>query len=585
MAKRLKLAEVRALIEQSSSDNDESDDDIEDDDYESSELEDLDTADNTQSEDDAADDDSEVTDDDSSAVGWRDWSDSSLKVHPFTVQRPGIQFGGPNVPENELAFFQLFFTDELLSEIVAETNRYATEKLRGRQLAQQSIWRKWTDVTLEEMKAYFGLILNMGLNAKADVKHYFSSQWIDYQPFFGDVFSRNRFLQIHWMLHVSPPVANPGVLSRGCKVKNVVAYLKPRLLQHFIPSKEICVDESTVSFKGRVAWKMYNPQKPTKWGLRVYTLCDSQTGYVCAFEPYYGAATTDQLPYPNHQFAPRVVLHLIDQLLQAADGTGYHLFTDRYYTGCILAEELYKRQVHLTGTIMKNRAGLPVAVKKKLKLKQQETKTWVKGDSMTCLVWQDKRQVLMLSTYYNGSVQEIERRTKKGPEKVSKPTMIIDYTQNMGGVDRADHYISSYAFMKKSLKWWRKLFYWILEVAVVNSFILFQQSDTTSDATHLQYRRNLISLLVGDIRNQDRSRKGRPSTMDREERLNKKPHFPDQLPDGKLRDCAVCSNRKVHGGRRQTVYICKTCTRKPGLHPSRCFEIYHTVKDYKPSGN
>jgi len=54
----------------------------------------------------------------------------------------------------------------------------------------------------------------------------------------------------------------------------------------------------------------------------------------------------------------------------------------------------------------------------------------------------------MLSTYDNGSVQKIEGRTKKGPEKVSKPTMIINYTQNIGGADRADHYISSFAFMK-----------------------------------------------------------------------------------------------------------------------------------------
>jgi len=53
------------------------------------------------------------------------------------------------------------------------------------------------------------------------------------------------------------------------------------------------------------------------------------------------------------------------------------------------------------------------------------------------------------------------------------------------------------------------------------------------------------------------------------------------LHDGKLRDCAVCSNCKVHGGRQQTVYFCKTCTCQPGLHPSKCFERYHTMKDYK----
>ena len=85
------------------------------------------------------------------------------------------------------------------------------------------------------MKAYFGLILNMGLNAKEDVSTVFPANGLT--PFFGNIFSRNRFLQIHWTLHMRPPVANPRVLSRGCKVKNIVTYLKPRLLRNFIPSK------------------------------------------------------------------------------------------------------------------------------------------------------------------------------------------------------------------------------------------------------------------------------------------------------------------------------------------------------------
>jgi len=61
---------------------------------------------------------------------------------------------------------------------------------------------------------------------------------------------QHKYGYIRDELHVSPPVADPGVLSRGCKVKNVITYMKPRFRQHFIPSKEICVDESTVSFKG-----------------------------------------------------------------------------------------------------------------------------------------------------------------------------------------------------------------------------------------------------------------------------------------------------------------------------------------------
>jgi hypothetical protein len=44
------------------------------------------------------------------------------------------------------------------------------------------------------------------------------------------------------------------------------------------------------------------------------------------------------------------------------------------------------------------------------------------------------------------------------------------------------------------------------------------------------------------------------------------------------KDFAVCSNRNMKGGRRETSFYCNTCPRKPDLHPNKCFAIYHAVK-------
>jgi hypothetical protein len=44
----------------------------------------------------------------------------------------------------------------------------------------------------------------------------------------------------------------------------------------------------------------------------------------------------------------------------------------------------------------------------------------------------------------------------------------------MGGVDKADQYCGCYGFTRRSsYKWWRKLFFWLMKVAVVNSYILY----------------------------------------------------------------------------------------------------------------
>jgi hypothetical protein len=60
------------------------------------------------------------------------------------------------------------------------------------------------------MKAFFGVILNMALNLKAQLVDYFTEDWLDRTPFLKDVFSRLCFLQIFWMPNLVPPVAAQG---------------------------------------------------------------------------------------------------------------------------------------------------------------------------------------------------------------------------------------------------------------------------------------------------------------------------------------------------------------------------------------
>ena len=206
-----------------------------------------------------------------------------------------------------------------------------------------------------------------------------------------------------------------------------------------------------MGFKGRISFKTYNPQKPTKWGLRVYVLCDSENGYISTFEPYFGQPTTANLPYPQMPFTVRIVLHLVDQLLEKADGSGYHVYTDRFYTSILLANQLLQKQIHLTGTVQKNRVGLPSDLKK-LKLKNHEIKVYRHQDEVMTLAWQDKRLILMLSTWHNADTT-IRKRWINGEEiEVIKPTVVCDYTSKMGGVDRADHYCASYSFTRKTPK-------------------------------------------------------------------------------------------------------------------------------------
>lgn len=110
----------------------------------------------------------------------------------------------------------------------------------------------------------------------------------------------------------------------------------------------------------------------------------------------------------------------------------------------------------------------------------------------------------MLSTLYDTKTETVTRTVKGGvKEDVVKPIVICRYNDFMGGVDIADHYIASYSFTRKSIKWWRKVFFWALEVAIVNSFVLFNTNRPPGSRAMKQrlYRKKLIESLIGDVRN------------------------------------------------------------------------------------
>lgn len=154
---------------------------------------------------------------------------------------------------------------------------------------------------------------------------------------FTMVFSRKRFLQIFWVLHV--PQDTEGLARQppcGSKMRSIIKYTDKKCPEHFSPGPEVYMDESIVGLEGRVPLKCYNLQKPMKWDLHIYVLADCVIGYIQAFEPYYGSTTADGLCCPDLHFTCHIVLHLLDKVKQASRGGGYHLYTGRLYHSSLL---------------------------------------------------------------------------------------------------------------------------------------------------------------------------------------------------------------------------------------------------------
>jgi hypothetical protein len=160
--------------------------------------------------------------------------------------------------------------------------------------------------------------MNMGLIPLPDINGYWSSEWMTQIKFFGDIMSRDRFLQVFWMLHVGNDVTDTSnrIIKRTKKVHGVIEHTERQFKKYFVPGNNVAIDESAVGFKSKISFKTYNPKKPTKWGLRLFILADSDTSYVHSIIPYYKKITGEacNLPYPDKPSTTRIVLSLMDRL-------------------------------------------------------------------------------------------------------------------------------------------------------------------------------------------------------------------------------------------------------------------------------
>ena len=205
-----------------------------------------------------------------------------------------------------------------------------------------------------EIRAFIGLIIQMGLAQLSDIKDYWSTHVTLNFPFFRSVFSRDRFLQIFWMLHVGE-LPSPNKRS---KIQPFLDLIVPLFQQHLIPSQELSIDEAMIALRGRVGFRQYIRGKPHPWGIKAYVLSESKTGYKYNLVIYYGKET-QLMTKPGHNHTTTVVLTLINPLADL----GYDLYTDRFYTSPLLASELLDIRTTLTGTVMTNRKNMPQATK------------------------------------------------------------------------------------------------------------------------------------------------------------------------------------------------------------------------------
>ena len=194
----------------------------------------------------------------------------SSTLHPVTIN-PFTSPVGPTVPisASPLEVLELFFSADLMEKIVEESNRYANQVMGDEK------FNKWTKVTVEELDAFLGFHILMDIIHLPAVDDYWRGDPLLHYAPIADRITRDRFRELSRYLHFVDndtlvPRDSPGYDRLG-KVQPLIDHLSKKLEKLYQPHREVAINEAMIKFQGRSSLKQYNPMKPIKRGIKVWS--------------------------------------------------------------------------------------------------------------------------------------------------------------------------------------------------------------------------------------------------------------------------------------------------------------------------
>ncbi|KAK3108956.1 hypothetical protein FSP39_019728 [Pinctada imbricata] len=490
------------------------------------------------------------------------WTD---RLRRFTIE----DFNGTPGPTtilpsdaNEIDFFNLLFPSELLEKIAEETNRYAESEQDKK--GQDP---KWRATTAQEIRAYIGIQIVMGIIVAPNQDMYFSNDSLFKPSGINERITRDRLDKLNRYFHVSDNSQNPRRGQPGhdklAHVRTILDVILPKLKSAYNPHKEVSIDEAMIAFTGRLGFKQYVPLKPTKRGIKVWMRADPHNGFVNEFQVYTGKE--------GRTVEKGLGERVVRDLSRSIWGNYHHIYCDNYFTSIQLFNDLTENKTYACGTIRTNRKGLPPTITKSKLKKQGDVIQMQKGDTVAT-AWHDKRTVTLLSTNVDPTdTTEVQRKQTDGTIiNVPCPRVLKIYTQFTNGVDRADQLRSTYSIYRKASKWWKYLFWFMVDVCICNAFILMKESTNhviktktgrTRERTQLEFRIKLAHQLLGDFW----GKRKRESIGERQ--TQGLFHWPIEID--KKRTCKQCSKQKI---RKEPKTGCEQCNVNLCVG---CFKPYH----------
>ncbi|UYV83181.1 hypothetical protein LAZ67_23000083 [Cordylochernes scorpioides] len=375
------------------------------------------------------------------------WQKTQIRTRSVNIisKLPGPKSEAKSI-ESESDAFTKIIDNDMVQKIVDCTNAYISNIKEHFSRERDA---KLTTVT--EILALFGLLIMSGVKRAAHLTY--KELWaVDGSgvEIVRAIMSQERFL----------------FLLRCLRFDDITTRKERKKLDKLAPIREFV--EAFVY--NCVALDSNMPNKPAKYGLKIYTISDARTFYTFNFEIYCGKQPDG--PYKKSNSPDDIVKRLIIPI----SGTSRNITTDNWYTSYKLSQDLLtEHKLTLVGTLKKNKKEIPkIFLPNRNRPKYNSIFGFTQNTTLVSYVPKKSKAVLLLSTMHSNPTIDEESGFQL------KPEIVTFYNLTKGGVDMVNQMCGTYSVSRRTNRWPLCLFFDLLNVAGINSEIIFKSLNINS---------------------------------------------------------------------------------------------------------
>ena len=245
--------------------------------------------------------------------------------------------------------FGLFFSDDIIQIIVTWTN-VTIRKVASKYAARSSTY---APTVASEVKALLGVLV---ISGQKNDRHISTREMWSLEKTACSLYNvamseaRFRFLIRCLKFDDSDERQSRRVTDKFAAVREIRDLFIEKCGKLYVPRENRTVDEQLLAFRGRCPFRMYIPNKPAKYGIKLVLLNDSASKYLLGGIPYLGKQETQE----NGNLS--LGHHFTLELMKPYHGSQRSVTTDNWFTSVPLVNDLLNNcGMTLVGTVRANK--------------------------------------------------------------------------------------------------------------------------------------------------------------------------------------------------------------------------------------